>query len=237
MMEQYTLLRKENDLLNSLIGKSFNEKSKFEAEKILNEIHSIAQGRLIDKKTLCYVTDKDEIKGVGGSTLMKDKNGQVVSNLFLDNLGKILTSLFNAFPTVTSSPTLKNESGGNRTVRLFTGQNFTNNVAKGVVHTLGSGTTVPARTDFNVATPFVIAPENANIDPTDPAWDSPTGSFKSGSVISAGGSGTVNESVLKCGWNDSQANNSIFALFRDIISPGLVFTPGQLITLEYTVQL
>ncbi len=38
-MKQFLLLKEKNDTLKSLIGKSYNEKSKFEAEKILTEIH------------------------------------------------------------------------------------------------------------------------------------------------------------------------------------------------------
>ena len=53
MKQQLILLREENDLLNSLIGQSFNQRTKFEAEKILTEIHSKAQDRSIGKMALC----------------------------------------------------------------------------------------------------------------------------------------------------------------------------------------
>jgi len=79
MKQQYVLLRKENDLLNSLRGKSYNERTKFEASKILNEIHKQAD-RYCMEKALCYVLDKGEIKGVGGSSLMQHKKtGEIVS--------------------------------------------------------------------------------------------------------------------------------------------------------------
>jgi len=84
------LLRKENDDLKCLISQSFNEKNKFEAEKILNEIHSKAENRMIGKKALCYIVKNGIIRGVGGSTLMMDKNGKIVSNLILDQLGGFL---------------------------------------------------------------------------------------------------------------------------------------------------
>jgi len=70
MSQLYIPLRKANDSLNSLIGQSFNQKSKFEAEKILAEIHSVAQDRLVGKKALCYVHDKGEIKGIWRQLLL-----------------------------------------------------------------------------------------------------------------------------------------------------------------------
>ena len=94
MKQEYVLLRTENDLLNSLIGQSFNQRTKFEAEKILTEIHSKAQDRSIGKMALCYIVDKNEIKGVGGSTLLKDKNDKIISNLILDQFGILLAGMF-----------------------------------------------------------------------------------------------------------------------------------------------
>ena len=65
MKQQYVLLKQENDLLNSLIGQSFNQRTKFEADKILKEIHKQADKYSMEK-AMCYVIDKGEIKGVGG---------------------------------------------------------------------------------------------------------------------------------------------------------------------------
>ena len=237
MNQQYVLLRKENDLLKSLIGQSFNHKSKFEAEKILDEIHCIAEPRLIGKKALCYVTDKDEIKGVGGSTLMKDKNGKIVSNLILDNLGKLLAILFSGNPSGLRGATVIDEIGTGRGIRTYTGQNFTIGNALGVVHKVGSGTTTPARSDFEVETAFGTVPESGNIDGSTPIWNSSLGIFRSTSSLTAGGSGTVNEAVLKLGMNDTTVANRFIALYRDIVSPSQAFIVGQSIALEYTIQL
>jgi len=231
------LLREKNDPLNSLIGQSFNEKSKLEAEKILDEIHIVAQSRTIGKKVLCYVVDKDEIKGVGGSTLMKDKDGKIVSNLILDPLGRVLALLFRGNPAPSVSVGITDEDNIGRAVRAYTGQNYTQQNAKGCLHKVGSGSTAPTRTDIDVETDFGTAPESANVDSSDPVFDSASGTLKSVSSMSAGGSGTINESVMKNGWNDTTANLRLFSMFRDIISPAVSFLASESIVLEYKLQL
>ena len=238
MIQQCVLLRKENDLLNSLIGQSFNHKSKFEAGRILDEIHSKVESRTFGKKSLCYVVDKNEILGVGGSTLMKGKNGKIVSNLILDNYGLMLAAMHNGNPAGTTNASLTDDAGvGGRIISLFAGVNFVDTTsALGIVHRIGSGTTTPARSDFEVATGFGTAPESGDIDPSNVIFDSASGSFIGVSVIIAGGAGTINESVLKGKWR-SAAGILNFALFRDIISPAVPFVASNTIILEYTIQL
>jgi len=241
-MTQDVLLRKENDSLNSLIGKSFNQKNKFEAEKILNEIHLKAESRMIGKKALCYVLDQNEIKGVGGSTLMRDKNGKIISNLILDQMGILLSRIFLGKPQGSTNANMKDENGVTRTTRVFlAGATFITFIAgvgneMGAVLQIGSGTTPPLRTDFDIDNPFSVSPESDNNNASDPVYDSNTGSFKSSIAIQAGGTGTINESALKNTWN-SLATPQVFTAFRDIISPAQSFIAGQTIVLEYTIQL
>ena len=240
MNQKNTLLRKENDLLNSLIGQSFNKKSKFEAEKILNEIHSIAQDRTINKKALCYILDKNEIKGVGGSTLIKDKNGKIVSNLILDQFGIMLAAVFKFFGATSHVFTIKDELGVLQSMRSYSTANVFNNLSgnQGQNFQVGSGTTPPARTDFVIETPFGTPPESSAIQPTtNPVYVSGLGNFKTAGLITAGGSGTINESVMRMVWEQNAAVNKMFILFRDIISPAQAFVAAQAIALEYTIQM
>jgi len=241
MSQQYVLLRKENDLLNSLIGQSFNQKSKFEAEKILNEIHFKAQSRLISKKALCYIVDNSEIKGVGGST-MKDKNGKIISNLILDQTGIWFAGLFPIVSTALKQVSVKDTGGVNRTVFMRqNGANLFFNTALGAMGVelqVGSGSTPPARTDFTLETAFVSAPENGTfVLGTDGNYNSGLGNLKYAGIITAGGAGTINESVTRSRWRDSAGVTRFFTMFRDIISPGQAFIAAQTIALEYTVQL
>ncbi len=243
MNQQYFALRKKNDPLNSLIGQPFNQKSKLEAEKILDEIHSKAQIRMIGKKALCYVTEKDEIKGVGGSTLLKNsKTGEIVSNLILDQFGLLLASLFSLLSTTNRSVVLKNTSAANKTINTFTNTSpFSDNsgpISLGNQLQVGSGTTVAVRVNFNIETAFGTSPESVPFNlGSSPIWNSTLGKFQSAGTISAGGSGTINETILLGQYRDSAGTAQLFALFRDIISPAVDFVVAQTITAEYTVQM
>ena len=241
MKQQLILLREENDLLNSLIGQSFNQRTKFEAEKILTEIHSKAQDRSIGKMALCYVIDKNQVLGVGGSTLLKDKKGKITSNLILDNFGLWLAKIFSTLTTTNQSFTGVNTGGANSPIhsRALTSNvfNITSGGAVGVRLIVGSGSTPPARTDFFVQTKFITAPENALFASGFPVYNSVLGNFKNLGSILARGSGTINESALVDRMRTQASGIADLSLFRDIISPAVPFIAGQSIALEYTIQL
>jgi len=254
-MSQYELLRKANDPLKQLIGQSFNEKSKLEAERILDEIHSKALQRTIGKKLLCYVVDKGELKGVGGSSLMKDKNGKIVSNLILTNYGNWLAAMFleqGAGGAV--GPTFSANDVGSvaRTMRFyadFSGPetnpyNFSAN--GGILVQVGSGSTAPARSDVDIETAFGTAPEDAFFvaEPASvqfsagrPIYNPTNQDFKMLGKINAGGAGTINEAVLFWRWLDTAGTLRDFAVFRELVSPSLTFIIGQSIITEWTFQL
>jgi len=233
------LLRKENDDLKCLISQSFNQKNKFEAEKILDEIHSKAQSRTIGKKALCYIVKNGIIRGVGGSTLMMDKNGKIHSNLILDQWGGFLAQFFHPNSFVSASFNINDD--GNNSENLFVYRNasaFNTLATLGSAVQVGSSATPPVRTNFNIGNPFGTAPENATFNGvSDPVYNSGLGNLKYVASITAGGSGTINESILVNVWRNSGNIAKTFALFRDIISPAQSFISGQSIALEYTVQL
>jgi len=233
------LLRKANDDLKCLISQSFNQKNKFEAEKILNEIHSVAQPRTINKKALCYVVKNGLIKGIGGSTLIMDKNGKIFSNLILDQLGIFMAQLMH--PNGLTSTSINMQDATNTTRNFFVyraSDDFNRTGTSGSLVQVGSSTTAPARTDFNIGTPFGTAPENATFaGVSNPVYNSGLGNYKYIASITAGGVGTINESILENRWNDSGNVIRDIVLFRDIISPAQPFIAGQSIALEYTVQL
>lgn len=240
MNQQYILLTKENDLLNSLIGKSFNEKSKFEAEKILDEIHSKAQSRMIGKKALCYIVNKNEILGVGGSTLMIDKNGKIVSNLILDQFGKFLAAIFKRLDGISTVFNIKDTSGAATDLNGYGTITFNSFLSGDVGMRLqvGSGTTAPTRTDFDIETAFGTAPESTQFNAaSNPVFNSGLGNFKYVASISAGGAGTIKESIVFSNMRAKNGLNISLILFRDIISPAQAFIAGQTIALEYTVQM
>jgi len=206
------LLRKENDLLYSLVGKTLSDKTKFEAQKILDEIHYEAQARTVSKSVLCYITDKNEIKGVGGSTMLKDKKGQIFSNLILDQLGLFLAGIFDKSILANRTVLLKDAGGSITSYSTYSDIGFpqkfnlTSSVPdskQGVKLQVGSGITAPLRTDFDLETDFGTAPENALFDVTTPVWNSGLGNFKDSGLIVAGGAGTINESILAMIWRNT----------------------------------
>jgi len=241
MKQEYVLLREENNLLNSLIGQSYNQKSKFEAYKILNEIHKQADKYCMEK-AICYVMDKGEIKGVGGSSLMQNKKtGEIVSDLILNNVGLWLAKIFSTRTTANQSFTGTNSAGGATPIhsRALTSNvfNITSGGSVGVNLAVGAGSTPPVRTDFTIQTFFGTAPESLVFTAGFPVYNSGLGTFKNNGIIVAGGSGTINESVLFDVWRTQASGLATFALFRDIISPAVPFISGQSIALEYTVQI
>jgi len=243
MKQQYILLRTENDLLNSLIGQSFNQRTKLEANKILTEIHSKAQDRSIGKMALCYVLDKNEVLGVGGSTLLKDKKtGEIKSNLILNNFGLLLSVLFKKFDPTNTGITIKDITNANKGINMW-GNSVnrwmsSNPLSLGSFMKVGSGSLAPARTDFNVQTAFGTSPESGNINAvTSPIYNSGLGNFKYAGIITAGGSGTIRESIFIFGIQVQTGGRIDSAVFRDSITPPVSFIAGQSIALEYTIQL
>lgn len=241
MKQEYVLLKKENDLLNSLIGQSFNERTKLEAYKIIKEIHKQADQYSMEK-ALCYVVDKGEVKGVGGSTLMKDKKtGEIVSDLILDQFGVLFAGVLSKFQVADKIIQLKNTSGALINLKpIGTPTTFAQLGFGGIGNRfqIGSGSTPPVRQDFNIETAFGTAPESGLMSPaTDPVFNSGLGNFKMIASITAGGAGTINESVWIGTWLNSANATNQYAMFRDIISPAVAFVAGQTIALEYTIQL
>lgn len=238
MNQQYVLLRKENDSLNSLIGQSFNQKSKFEAYKILSEIHEKANVRSMSK-VLVYCVDpkSNQILGVGGSSLMQNKkNGKIVSDLISDNFGFMWTFFHRSPISLTLSVNYIDINGNVNPRNLYrVGGNGQWDRLGGMIQ-VGSGTTPPARTDFKIETPFVSSPEStiagiAGFSVYSPATGKITGIARQ--ISPTGSSGTVNESALFQEWRNP---GNRYLLARDSISPGVSFIAAQNIVVDYTWQ-
>ena len=102
---------------------------------------------------------------------------------------------------------------------------------------VGSGSTAPTRTDFDIETAFGTSPESAKFNSSVPVYSDVNFNFKNSGQITAGGSGTVNESIFEIIWRDQGSVNRFFVLYRDAISPGVPFVASQSIFLEYTTQI
>jgi len=242
MTQQFIALRERNDPLKELIGNSYNQKSKAEAERILKEIHSIGSGRTLDKHALCYATRDGEIKGVGGSSLLEDKlTGEIQSNLITDNFGQWLAGMFKLQNTSTRTVTMVDSGGTPRNVQTYGNglqYNETPVSSPGMTVAVGSGITAPARTDFAIETLFASLPESSAFNlSVNSTYNNSTSTIKLQGNITAGGSGTINESIHFGVWQDTSPGTRAYAVYHDTISPGIPFVIGDGIILEYTTQI
>ena len=186
------------------------------------------------------------------SVLISDKLGIIKkigvskpNNLILDNFGTWFAGLFHQSTSTWFSVNLKeNITGSTDAVGMIDGgsvgtYSFCHAVGahlNGTRIQVGSGTTAPARADYKIETAFGTAPESA-------VFETGAGSYAAGSMsvagsITAGGAGTVNETVLFGHWFNEEHNNALdYALFHDAISPGVPFIAAQDITDTYTITL
>jgi len=245
MSQQLILLREKSDSLNSLIGKSFNEKSKLEAEKILTEIHKGYFSSWTKALVYCIEPKTNEILGVGGSSLLYDKKRKRIhSDLLMDNFGEFLKAMFtNVTAPSESNAVMKVESTGAPSSFGFylpTGVAVSYNDEMGTNIEIGSSSVI-ARTDFKITTPFVSPPESLRSGLlADSTYQSGTGKIIgiNTTFSPTGGSGTVRESALFQRMGVRPVGNSRRVMFaHDIISPVVPFTSGKIITVNYTWQL
>lgn len=245
MSQQYILLKEKNDSLNSLIGKSYNEKSKLEAEKILTEIHKGYFSSWTKASVYCVEPKTNEILGVGGSSLFYDKKRKRIhSDLLMDNFGDFLRAMFtNVTAPSESNAVMKVESTGALSSFGFylpTGVAVSYNDEMGLSIQIGSSSVI-ARTDFKITTPFVSSPESLKFSTlANSTYQSGTGKIVGINITISptGGSGTVRESALFQRMGVRPVGNGRIVLFaHDVISPVVPFTSGKIITVNYTWQL
>jgi len=187
-----------------------------------------------------FVTVTDE----KGKVLARGKSKP--NNLILDNFGSLLAALISTVAMdATKNVTLTDDGGNSRVLvtaaKLPSGSGsyyilYTEFFPVGGQLRVGSGTTPPDRGDDSITTPFTTAPESGY-------FDAGSGSYAAGTVsisgaITAGGSGTVNEVGLflfLC--FPTGPTQYKFMMFHDLISPGVSFTPGKIITASYSITL
>jgi len=242
-MKQYLLLKEKNDSLNSLIGKSYNQKSKFEAEKILTEIHKGYFSSWSKALVYCIEPKTNEILGVGGSSLFQNKKTKRIhSDLIMDNFGEFWKALFTFTVSSVQLAVMKSDDGVLASYQLYlpsaSGVGYNNQF--GVRIQIGSSSVI-ARTDFKITTPFGNSPESLQLN----ILGTSTYQSGTGKIIGinttfspTGGSGTVSESalfgVMGVGSTGSQRR---VLMAHDAISPPVPFTSGKIITVSYTWQL
>lgn len=199
-------------------------------ERMLKEVDR----RIFESVVVSVLDKKRRIKGIGLN---------VHNDLILDNFGLLLASLIRAPVADVTSVSLKDVDGVAKSFNSYssagaTGQYTFNNAltvscALGTQLQVGSGLTAPARDDYSIETPFATAPENGR-------FGSSSGSYAVGAIsfsgsITAGGSGTVNETGFFGLWMDSGVQTVM--LFHDLLATGVPFVAGQIILVSYSINL
>jgi len=226
-----------NTWLNELRGYTYNSKLIDKAFKYLLEekLRALNYRPIFSPIALIVCHMNKEVLSLGGST---------PSDLVLDNFGTWLAAFFRAEVTANKINIPLVEKGGTtRNIAVYgraaTGEIHFNYYpySVGTKIQIGSSTVAPTRGDYAIGTAFTVAPESE-------LNDTGHGSYAAGGVtfstsITAGGSGTINESGVFGRWHDQTASSTRydFMLFHDSISPGVSFSAGQSITIQYSISL
>jgi len=187
--------------------------------------------RMHETVALSILNEKGKIESVGINK---------PDDLILDNFGYWLAGLIRTPVQASTSVTLKDSSNTNRTVAIFaTSGNYPFNMyfyqKCGTQLMVGSNATTATRADYTVGTAFGTAPESG-------LFDTSTGSYAAGYIsfsgaVTAGGSGTVNETGFYGYWAGNSADSYSFMLFHDNLETGQPFTAGQTINCSYSIDL
>ena len=198
-----------------ILRKKFPEKS--------NPIENLQCNCLV----ITHEKNDDEIKGIGISCI-----DDLINDNFANFFGAILSRL--------GSKNLIDNANVSRSLLIY-GQNDTfgdTNGASGV-HSLGcqfaigSGTTIPARTDFEVESIIqaVFSPSG------NAGYNSVSGQISiTGASAVLIGSGSIGNAVMYGRWF-SVGVTRLFVISHDLISPVVNFVNGQVATIEYTYTL
>jgi len=223
-----------NEELLDLIGHTRNEKTSIEAYKILkqNRKKQLKYENKFLPMALVSVSDvkSKKITGIGGS---------VPSDLIVDNLGELFAIMFGVV-TFKTTNLIKDRSGVFRIYRVsrsVSGNAWDSPFS--MLFQVGQGSTTPARSDFNIETPFT----NGGVEDIEKAVS--TGAFNVGlgeaktNVIFSPttGAGSISETICSFLGQTEVSGQRQFIWARDLISPNVGFTTGQAIFLEYIFQL
>ena len=151
-------------------------------------------------------------------------------DLFTNNFGTWLAHLIQSPAAAIKGYTMYDTSNTARTSDTVSGyaSSYTFNSATsfGTQTQFGSGTTAAARNNYAIQTAFATSPESARFGSGSGSYAGNTVSW--GSVIAAGGSGTINEIGLFGYWLWTGTSGVYtFMLTHDILGAGVAFVAGN----------
>jgi len=103
---------------------------------------------------------------------------------------------------------------------------------------IGQGSTAPARSDFDIETPFVTSPESLPVNVSPPVYDNVLNQIDFFTIQQAGGSGTISEIGFFLLWRDlTTGGTRRYMIAHDLISPTVSFIATQTITVNWIWQI
>ena len=158
---------------------------------------------------------------------IKEIGFNVPDDLFTNNWGVLLASCIHSDTGHSGGMPMYDETNTQRTVA--TNQSYpcslTSNTGSFQKIQFGSGTTAAARNNYTVQTAFATAPESSKFQCGLGAYSSGVISF--GNLITAGGSGTINEICLFHYTTWYQGGNIYALVTHDILGAGVAFVAGN----------
>lgn len=216
----------ERQFLGCQFSKRLEQKMLREhTERLLKE----ADRRIFESVVVSVLDRRERIKAVGLN---------VPNDLILNNFGTWLAGLIKTPLAAPKEVSLIDSGGVSRTVAVYRADDSFADATRvvGTRFQVGSGTTSAARGDYKIQTAFTVAPESGVFSTGDGSYAA--GNVSCSAAITAGGSGTVNETGFFGTWYSYVAAASYdFMLFHDILAAGVAFAAGQIITVSYSISL
>lgn len=227
-----------NEYLNQFKGDTINDRIVKDSTNYLLEEKLRVTEKNPNEVSLVSVLDPKtkEIISIGGST---------PNDLILDAFGLLLQEhnrVAGFAPPIDSALVFKAIDGIARVFRMVSASpqvSYNSPLGtRGGQIKIGQGITAPARTDFDIETPFVTSPESLLTNVTAPFYDNTLFQIQFFSSLQAGGSGSISEIGFFCLWRDlTTGATRSYMLAHDLISPSVSFIANQIITMNWVWQL
>jgi hypothetical protein len=199
-----------------------DELPKLQAAKTLDEMIELQKDslcRMLDTSCVAVLRSEKDMR-------IKEIGFNVPDDLFLNNWGTLLASVIHGNQGGITGYTLYDETNTARTSDGTYAASFSNQ-STSVYFTIqfGSGTTAAARNNYAIQTAFATTPESTKFQCGPGAYASGVISF--GNLITAGGSGTINEIGLFTQQRMNDASYRHYMITHDILGSGVAFVAGN----------
>lgn len=194
---------------------------KLKAAKTMDEIIAYQKqslSRMLDTSCVAVLrSEKDHrIKEIGFN---------IPDDMFLNNFGTKLAALIHGNQGGIDGYVVYDETNTARTSNTSYGPIWYATATSYWTIQFGSGTTAAQRNNYAIQTAFATSPESTKFQCGPGAYAAGVISF--GNLITAGGSGTINEIGLfnLCGWLSGWGGNTMMT--HDILGSGVAFVAGN----------